>query len=696
MSPDPNSLKTSNGMIKESDDCENTENNFVEFQTSTTIICHTTSNMAEKETVGSLTNNNPIITHIKNGIDVLVKTSSLSLTRERRNVPSPSINIQNETFLEPPSPSSSSSTSQTTSANDATFEPTIEMMVNDFDDEQTLNEEEALAALESQDPAEEINTLKEESEMPLEELLAKYSALPPYPLPSTTSFSEPLRKKSKKLSTHKKKHKSKGKSEVQTLQTINDEIVGETDNNIGIESSTSMKNHKKNVDVANDLPDVKKLENYDEGGASCSTLSPLKFQISSLPLDEEKRDEGDNLHIRQNEVHKVCRSHLLDLYPEGTFDNVVVNDAIAGNSKDIPLETLYGVEDDDDEDEEIEEDEDYKKKVMIGSSYQATIPVGLSQYGDILPYENEDKLIWEPSQVSEREVEEYLLKIRDIKSNQQGEDDEDDENVNGNFTNCVENNTKENDRIEKNKDNMENNSLLANGNKTQVDIATAIEMDGNPAVVKDNEQALHLLVQCGYDFKEALRRKRLNALPLNDCMSLWSEEECHKFEEGIQKYGKDFLKIRQNQVRTRTMRELVQFYYLWKKSERRDHNFANADTVDHMDIYLNEDNEYGSNSASISTPVGSPTGYNSNCTTTRRNSNTSQKSISIMTTTTSLTNNVTPMASTTLQASEKCVTNTSMQQQQYNKRRTNTSCNNITVNDLNHESSFNPIKNFSK
>lgn len=57
-----------------------------------------------------------------------------------------------------------------------------------------------------------------------------------------------------------------------------------------------------------------------------------------------------------------------------------------------------------------------------------------------------------------------------------------------------------------------------------------------------------MLVQCGYDFDEALRRKRLNALPLNDTMSLWSEEECQKFEEGIEKFGKDFLKIRQNQV----------------------------------------------------------------------------------------------------------------------------------------------------
>lgn len=124
---------------------------------------------------------------------------------------------------------------------------------------------------------------------------------------------------------------------------------------------------------------------------------------------------------------------------------------------------------------------------MIGASYQATIPVGLSQYGDILPYENEDKLIWEPSQVSEREVEEYLLKIRDIKSNQQGEDEEDDASTN-NETNNLENRTKENGRTENNIDNLENNSLLANGNKLQVDMASTVEIDSTQAVVKDNEQ----------------------------------------------------------------------------------------------------------------------------------------------------------------------------------------------------------------
>lgn len=155
---------------------------------------------------------------------------------------------------------------------------------------------------------------------------------------------------------------------------------------------------------------------------------------------------------------------------------------------DIPLETLFGVEDDD-EDEEIEEeeDEDYKKKVMIGTSYQATIPVGLSQYGDILPYENEDKLIWEPSQVSEREVEEYLIQIRDIKSNQQGEDDD------GIVESNEENLSKENGKAENHSEDLENSSLLANGDKSHIQNVVASDVD-SLAVVKDNEQVRTILL----------------------------------------------------------------------------------------------------------------------------------------------------------------------------------------------------------
>lgn len=110
-------------------------------------------------------------------------------------------------------------------------------------------------------------------------------------------------------------------------------------------------------------------------------------------------------------------------------------------------------------------------------------------------------------------------------------------------------------------------------------------------------------------------------------MSLWSEEECRNFENGLRTYGKDFYLIQQNkvsqtssgfflngkkfyatkssnigldfvlvkflpvtpptsvtllfflQVKTRSVGELVQFYYLWKKTERHD-VFANKNRIE--------------------------------------------------------------------------------------------------------------------
>jgi ELM2 domain len=66
---------------------------------------------------------------------------------------------------------------------------------------------------------------------------------------------------------------------------------------------------------------------------------------------------------------------------------------------------------------------------MVGSEFQAKIPSGLCKYGDVLPYENEDKLLWgefsqffhnfhlilnlsitDPTKLSEQTTEEYLHK----------------------------------------------------------------------------------------------------------------------------------------------------------------------------------------------------------------------------------------------------------------------------------------------
>lgn len=43
---------------------------------------------------------------------------------------------------------------------DKLFDPSIDMMVNDFDDERTLEEEEALAAKEAEDPNDELCSLQ--------------------------------------------------------------------------------------------------------------------------------------------------------------------------------------------------------------------------------------------------------------------------------------------------------------------------------------------------------------------------------------------------------------------------------------------------------------------------------------------------------------------------------------------------------
>jgi len=117
--------------------------------------------------------------------------------------------------------------------------------------------------------------------------------------------------------------------------------------------------------------------------------------------------------------------------------------------------------------------------------------------------------------------------------------------------------------------------------------------------IRDDEQALLLLLQCGYSVEEALRRKRMNAVPPADTMSLWSEEECRAFETGLRVYGKDFHSIQSQKVGTRSVGELVQFYYLWKKTERHD-VFANSfriekkkytlhpGTTDYMERFIDE------------------------------------------------------------------------------------------------------------
>lgn len=314
---------------------------------------------------------------------------------------------------------------------DEDFTPPVEMMVHDYDDEQTIDEEEALGVLE--DPQDEISNLEKEGNMPLEDLMAMYGY------------------------------------ENESEEKSNEEIV-------------EKKEPSELEQLYNDTEEV--------------PVRATRYGLGSRAPSEEEEDT--------------------DYSPE---------------------------------------EGGRKKTIMVGSDYQAQIPDGLCKYGDALPYENEDKLVWDPRDFSSKDIEDYLVKA-------------------------------------------------AEPGGTGV---TGIPMGNH---TRDDEGALYLLLQCGYNIEEALRRLKLSTPAQAPELPLWSEEECKNFESGLRTFGKDFRRIQVHKVRTRSVGELVQFYYLWKKTERHD-IFANKarlgkkkyslhpGVTDYMERFLEGDERSRTESPSI-------------------------------------------------------------------------------------------------
>ncbi|XP_006898093.1 PREDICTED: mesoderm induction early response protein 2 [Elephantulus edwardii] len=159
-----------------------------------------------------------------------------------------------------------------------------------------------------------------------------------------------------------------------------------------------------------------------------------------------------------------------------------------------------------------------KKEIMVGPQFQADLSsLHASRHSEKI-CENEDQLLWDPHILPEREVEEFLYRAV----------------------------------------------------TRRWDEAAGPQLpDGE--TVKDSEQALYELVRCSFNAEEALRRLRFNVKVVRDGFCAWSEEECRNFEHGFRVHGKNFHLIQANKVRTRSVGECVEYYYLWKKSERFDY-----------------------------------------------------------------------------------------------------------------------------
>jgi len=368
------------------------------------------------------------------------------------------------------------------------FEPTIDMMMNDFDDEQTMEEEEAL---DQENEEDELAALEQEGDMPIEELLKMYGA----GRSSPSGEQEESKEKSEDVLEHNAKEVTK------------DQIKDESNSNV----------EKMDMASESNMNDEAIIDKDDPSGSSS------KRRGSDSPQPPSKKS----------------RSELARFY-----EAAVEGRALRSQGQPDEMEEEEPYEEGEDSDVE-KQDYSWKKAIMIGQSYQASVPSDLAAYGDTLPYENEDKLLWHPGQLESKDVENYLSKSQEA---------------------------------------------VQTGGVGSLPLG---------AHVRDDEQALYLLLQCGYSSEEALRRRRMNAIPTADTMTLWSEEECRAFELGLRLYGKDFHMIQSQKVRTRSVGELVQFYYLWKKTERHD-VFANntrlekkkytlhPGTTDYMDRFIDE------------------------------------------------------------------------------------------------------------
>ncbi|XP_045837574.1 mesoderm induction early response protein 1 isoform X6 [Meles meles] len=328
------------------------------------------------------------------------------------------------------------STGGSATSDDHEFDPSADMLVHDFDDERTLEEEEMMEG--ETNFSSEIEDLAREGDMPIHELLSLYGYDSTIRLPEEDEEEE------------------------------EEEEEGEDDED---------------------------ADNDDNSGCSGENKEENIKDSSGQEDETQSSNDDPSQSVASQDAQEIIRPRRCKYF-----------------------DTNSEMEEESEEDEDYIPSEDWKKEIMVGSMFQAEIPVGICRYKENEKvYENDDQLLWDPEYLPEDKVIVFLKDASRRTGDEKG-----------------------------------------------------VEAIPEGSHIKDNEQALYELVKCNFDTEEALRRLRFNVKAAREELSVWTEEECRNFEQGLKAYGKDFHLIQANKVRTRSVGECVAFYYMWKKSERYD------------------------------------------------------------------------------------------------------------------------------
>ncbi|XP_045592363.1 metastasis-associated protein MTA3 isoform X13 [Procambarus clarkii] len=172
-----------------------------------------------------------------------------------------------------------------------------------------------------------------------------------------------------------------------------------------------------------------------------------------------------------------------------------------------------------------------KGEIRVGSRYQADITSLLKEgEGDGRNLEELESLIWTPGHgLTDRQIDQFLVMSRSV----------------GTFARALDCSSS-----------VKQPSLHMSAAAASRDVTLFHAMD-----------TLH---KHSYDISKALCSLIPATGPVlcRDEMEEWSASEANLFEEALEKYGKDFNDIRQDFLPWKTLKNIIEYYYMWKTTDR--------------------------------------------------------------------------------------------------------------------------------
>ena len=168
-------------------------------------------------------------------------------------------------------------------------------------------------------------------------------------------------------------------------------------------------------------------------------------------------------------------------------------------------------------------------EIRIGSAYQATVPAVLADKADDTRVMSDlEETLWSPNQHSD-DVDKFLVVARSV----------------GTFARALDCSSS-----------VKQPSLHMSAAAASRDITLF--------------HAHNLLHKHDYKLEEAVKALVPSSGPVlcRDEMEDWSSSEANLFEEAIEKYGKDFGDIRRDFLPWKSMKNIIEYFFMWKTTDR--------------------------------------------------------------------------------------------------------------------------------